>query len=157
GWRQTIAFQHSLTRRKIGHMWLHHTGHDENKGYGTKTREWQMDTVLFGSRVKRSDTDVSVKLEFRKARERTPLTRADFSEISVALVNDEWTYSSPEGVNKTNPSPLGRKFLDALLNALVGEVATTLGGIRRVPIEAWKRECFGLGLMDQVKDHSART
>jgi hypothetical protein len=30
-------------------MWLHHTGHNETQSYGTKTREWQMDTVLFGT------------------------------------------------------------------------------------------------------------
>jgi hypothetical protein len=92
GWRQTLPLQHSLTRRrKIAQMWLHHTGHNENQSYGTKTREWQMDTVLFGQRLERPETDVSMKLEFRKARERTPATRADFAEMSVALVDDEWT------------------------------------------------------------------
>jgi hypothetical protein len=40
GWRRTIPWQHSLTKRKIGQAWLHHTGHDETKSYGTKTREW---------------------------------------------------------------------------------------------------------------------
>jgi hypothetical protein len=157
GWRQSLPFQHSLTRRKIGQLWLHHTGHDESKSYGTKTREWQMDTMLFGSRIERPDTDVSIKLEFRKARERRPENRADFADISIALVDDEWTYSSPEGGTKTRPSPLGQKFLDALRNALAGDDATTSAGIRRVSIEGWKRECFQLGLIDHDKDHSART
>jgi AAA domain len=152
GWRQTLPFQHSLTRRKIGHVWLHHTGHNENQSYGTKTREWQMDTMLFGERVERPDTDVSMKLEFRKARERTPATRTDFAEISVALVNDEWTYSSPEGGSKTPPSPRGQKFLDALHNALAGDDAVTTGGIRRVSIEGWKRECFAIGLFERDED-----
>ena len=31
--------------RSIGQMWFHHTGHDESKSYGSKAREWQMDTV----------------------------------------------------------------------------------------------------------------
>jgi hypothetical protein len=116
-----------------------------------------MDTVLFGQRLERPDTDVSMKLEFRKARERTPATRADFEEISVALVNDEWTYSSPEGGNKTKPSPLGLKFLDALLNALASDGVTISGGTRRAHHDAWKRECLALGLIDRDKDHSART
>jgi AAA domain len=150
-WRQTIPFQHSLTKRKIGQMWLHHTGHDEGRSYGTKTREWQMDTVLFGERVERPDADVSMKLTFRKARERTPLTRADFADIDVALVADEWTYSNPDGGSKTRPSPLGQKFLDALMNALCGVEAIMSGGIRQVSIEAWKRECSTLGLIDQDK------
>jgi hypothetical protein len=157
GWRQTLPFQHSLTRRKIGHLWLHHTGHDETKSYGTKTREWQMDTMLFGSRIERPDTDVSIKLEFRKARERRPENRADFAEISVALVDDEWIYSSPEGGSKTKPSPLGQKFLNALRNALAGDDAAMSGGFRRVHQDAWKRECFALGILDRDKEHSART
>jgi hypothetical protein len=157
GWRQTLPFQHSLTRRKIGHMWLHHTGHDENKSYGTKTREWQMDTMLFGQRLERPEIDVSLKLEFRKARERTPLTRSDFAEISVALIEDKWTWSSPEGGSKLPITPLDQKFLDALHNALAGDEVTTTGGIRRVSIDVWKRECVALGLIDRGKDHSART
>jgi hypothetical protein len=150
-WRQTLPFQHSLTKRKIGQLWLHHTGHDEARSYGTKTREWQMDTVLFGERVERPDTDVSMKLTFRKARERTPLTRADFADIDVALVAGEWTYSNPDGGAKMQPSPHGQKFLDALLNALCGVEAIMSGGIRQVSIEAWKRECGIIGLIEQDK------
>src|SRR5262249_4665850 len=45
GWRQTLPWVKSLTQRNIGQLWVHHTGHDESRGYGTKTREWQMDTV----------------------------------------------------------------------------------------------------------------
>jgi hypothetical protein len=137
-WRQTMPFVHSLTKRKIGQVWFHHTGHDETKSYGTKTREWQMDTTLFGSSVERDDADVSMKLEFRKARERTPLTRMDFIDIEVALVNDAWVYSSAEGGNKEAPSPTGKKFLDALWNALAGDEATLVVGRRRVSLEVWK-------------------
>src|SRR4029077_1036537 len=62
-WRQTIPWQHSLTKRNIGQLWTHHTGHDETRSYGTKTREWQMDTFIFLERVEREDTDVSFKVE----------------------------------------------------------------------------------------------
>jgi hypothetical protein len=157
GWRQTLPFQHSLTRRKIGQVWLHHTGHNEKQPYGTSTREWQVDTSLFGTRDDRPETDVSLKLEFRKARERRPENRADFADINIALIGDEWTYSSPEGGSKTPPSPAGRKFLDALLNALASDEAATSGGIRRVSIEVWKRECQALGLLDPAKPNSCRS
>jgi hypothetical protein len=159
GWRQTIPWQHSLTKRKIGQVWLHHTGHDEDKSYGTKTREWQMDTVLFGKKVDRPDTDVSFKLEFRKARERTPLTRADFADINVALVDNEWTYSNPDGSSaKTRPSPLGGKFLAALVNVLAGEQAVARDGRRCASMDDWKRECETLGLIDRnAKPDSARS
>jgi hypothetical protein len=156
-WRETLPFQHALTKRKIGQIWLHHTGHDETRSYGTKTREWQMDTMLFGERIERPDADVSMKLEFRKARERTPATRADFTDITVALVNDEWVHTNPDGGSKTRPSPLGQKFLDALKNELAGDNATTSAGIRRVNQEAWRLECLALGLLDRDKKDSSRT
>jgi hypothetical protein len=154
-WAATIPWVRALTAKKIGQLWVHHANED-NKAYGDKTREWQMDTVLFGEKVERPDADVSMKLTFRKARERTPATRADFADLTVALVDDVWTYSSPEGGNKRSPSPLGRKFLDALGNALAGDDATTSGGIRRAPIEAWRRECSAIGLLDKDKEDSAR-
>ena len=87
-WQDTLLWARSLTNRAIGQLWVHHTGHKDSRSYGTKTREWQMDTMLFGERFERADTDVSIKLEFRKARERTPTTRADFADITVALAND---------------------------------------------------------------------
>ena len=31
GWRQTLPFVRSLTRREIAQIWVHHTGHDENQ------------------------------------------------------------------------------------------------------------------------------
>ena len=74
-WQQTLPWALSLTRRCIGQIWVHHTGHDETRGYGDKAREWQMDTVIHLGSAKREDTDVSFNLEFRKARERTPSTR----------------------------------------------------------------------------------
>jgi hypothetical protein len=156
-WRQTIPWQHSLTKRKIGQVWLHHTGHNEKQSYGTKTREWQMDTVLFGEEVKRDDTDVSFKLVFRKARERTPQTRADFADITVALVDNEWTYSNPDGSSaKSKPSPLGAKFLAALVNVLAGEQAVTRNGRRCGAMKAWKQECITLGIIDKEPENKAR-
>jgi RecA-family ATPase len=41
-WAPVLGWVRSLTRRRIGQIWLHHTGHNENHSYGTKTREWQM-------------------------------------------------------------------------------------------------------------------
>ena len=35
-----------ITSKRIGQIWLHHTGHDTSKSFGTKTREWEMDTVV---------------------------------------------------------------------------------------------------------------
>jgi hypothetical protein len=65
-WRQTVPWQHSLTKRRIGQFWFHHTGHDESKGYGTKTKEWQLDTVLKMEKVERENTDVALAFTSRR-------------------------------------------------------------------------------------------
>jgi hypothetical protein len=96
-WALTLPWVKSLTRRGIGQLWVHHTGHDESKGYGTKTREWQMDVVIHLVKAERADTDVSFKLEFRKARERRPDNRADFQPVNIFLVDDQWHGDAPSG------------------------------------------------------------
>ena len=40
-WKPTKHLVRRVTGRKIGQIWLHHTGHDGTKGFGTKTREWE--------------------------------------------------------------------------------------------------------------------
>ena len=65
-----------------------------------------MDTVLHLERVKRDDTDVSFRITFTKARERTPETRDDFRDVHVALVDNTWTVAG--GVDRESvagPSP----------------------------------------------------
>jgi hypothetical protein len=104
GWRQTLPWVRSLTRRGIGQIWVHHTGHDESRTYGTKTREWQMDTVIHLKPVKRADTGVSFEAEFRKARERTPSTQNEFKNARVALVNDKWTVANVTGFEDPIPA-----------------------------------------------------
>jgi RecA-family ATPase len=34
-WQAMKGFVKSLTKRRIGQLWLHHTGHDKSRGYGT--------------------------------------------------------------------------------------------------------------------------
>jgi hypothetical protein len=50
-WQQTLSWIRDLTRRGVGQIWAHHTGHDETHGYGSKTREWQLDTVALLERI----------------------------------------------------------------------------------------------------------
>jgi hypothetical protein len=147
GWRQTLPWVRSLTRRSIGQVWLHHTGHDEQRGYGTKTREWQMDTVIHLEEFKRPDTDVSFQFTFRKARERTPATRAEFADARIALVNDQWIPDvAITSIKAKKVAPLTNKFHVALKRL---NWPTT--------IEEWRAECFKIGLLDNDKPDSART
>jgi RecA-family ATPase len=38
-WQSVKPYTLELTKRHVGQLWVHHTGHDTTRGYGTKTRE----------------------------------------------------------------------------------------------------------------------
>ena len=44
-WAPVKLLMRKISARRIAQVWLHHTGHDASKGFGTKTREWELDTV----------------------------------------------------------------------------------------------------------------
>jgi hypothetical protein len=157
GWRQTNPWILSLTRRGIGQIWVHHTGHDETRSYGTKTREWQMDTVIHLETIERDDTDVSFQLNFRKARERTPQTRADFADVRIALIGDEWTYFTAIR-KKGEVPPVTWKFFEALRDAAIGNDANKMFGCPAATFAAWQHECAKRGLIEPTaKPNSARS
>jgi DNA polymerase I-like protein with 3'-5' exonuclease and polymerase domains len=148
-WRDTLPLVHALTKREIGQLWVHHTGHDTSRGYGTKTREWQLDTVMHLDEVKRPDTDVSFTLTFPKARERTPDNRDDFAEISVALIEDQWRGFVVIAAKQKVP-PLATKFLEALNAVLIRSSATVAS------LDEWQAECKDRGLLEYNKENAAR-
>jgi hypothetical protein len=156
-WSQVMPWVRGLTKRNIGQSWIHHTGHDETRSYGTKTREWQLDTVVHLEGVKREDTDVSFNLVFKKARERTPANRHEFQDIEIALVDDTWIFKGEAVTRPSSLAPMAQKFLDALRNALAGEGLGTIRGRKAASTDQWKRECTLLGLLDPEKAHSSRT
>ena len=112
-WRDTLPLIHALTKRRIGQVWLHHTGHDTSRGYGTKTREWQLDVVAHADEDKRPDTDVAFVLSFPKARGRCPRNREDFAEVNIALVDDCWVSAITAGDKEDIDSAETRKFFEA--------------------------------------------
>lgn len=158
-WQKAIPLVHALTHASIGQIWVHHTGHDETRSYGDKSREWQMDTCIHLDAAKRDDTDVSFTLSFKKARERTPATRFDFQDVKVALVNDQWEHEATEARRPDKISPRCQKALEALQNVLAGDQATMLpGNCRAAHRDHWQAECTLLGMIDAAaKPHSART
>src|SRR4051812_2717596 len=89
-----------------------------------------MDTVIHLERIKRSDTDVSFQLEFRKARERMPDNRADFETITVALAGDAWQHGTGEAADRTKlkRKPSERQTSPSRPDrsaSIVGQAATT--------------------------------
>ena len=160
-WQNTLPLGLALTKANIGQIWIHHTGHDESRSYGDKSREWQMDTVAHLDAVQRDDTDVSFALSFKKARERTPATRFDFQDVKIALVNDQWEQETTEAHRRPGKiAPLTEKALEALHNVLAGDQAITMlpGSRRAVHRDHWTAECDAQSLIDLAgKPHSART
>ena len=142
----------TLTTRTIGQLWAHHTGHDASRQYGTKTREWQMDSYIQLDKIERPDTDVSFLLNFRKARERTPINRDQFVDTRVALVNERWTYESAAGSRKGKLSPECEKFFECLrIVADANKVANRFIGRPTASLESWRQTCVENGLLDPDK------
>jgi hypothetical protein len=158
-WQQTLPWVLSLTKRAIGQVWIHHTGHDETRSYGDKTKEWQIDTVAHLDAVKRDETDVSFSMSFKKARERTPATRFDFQDVKIALVNDHWEHELTQNHRPDKIAPQAARALDALRNVIASDRAVSLtGGRRAAGREAWTDELALLGMIDpKGKADSART
>ena len=156
GWRQTLPWVRSLTRRHIAQIWVHHTGHDASRAYGTKTREWQMDNVIHLDKVERADTDVSFLLKFTKARERTPETRNDFVDATIALANDQWRWEIPTGGRQGKLTPMGAKFYDCLCKATEAS-GRQFNGKPAASFDEWRKVCRSYALIDGDKPDSSRT
>jgi hypothetical protein len=98
---------------------------------------------------------------FHKARLRTPANRADFAEMNVALVNDRWVHS-PAGKSPERLAPMTAKFLDALINAAIGNEANKMYGHPAASFDLWQAECVKAGLLERERgktalDHTSRS
>ena len=142
-----LTWAKTLTSRSIGQIWVHHTGLDETRGYGDKSKEWQFDTVLLLKRVG-EDGEVVFDLEFSKASERTPDNRADYAPVQVALVDDAWKVQGARPAAQTRaPSPAGMKFHQALINALCLEQPPGTPK-DRTTLTLWRSEAVRMGLLE---------
>jgi hypothetical protein len=118
-----------------------------------------MDTVIALEKVKRFDTDVSFQMSFGKARERRPETRADFADTRIALLDGEWIFEPASPSDRSiAPSPLGKKFLAALMDALNGPHVIRHKNGRCVNTDTWRKCCALHGLLDEKqREDSARS
>jgi hypothetical protein len=128
-WQQTLPWIRNLTARRIGQLWVHHTGHDETHSYGTKTREWQLDTVALLEQIERPEADIAFSLKFTKARERTPENRAEFEPAIITLAGDAW--SSERGGNIRKRRTGKDRVFELLVDAIArhGEIPPANEGI----------------------------
>jgi hypothetical protein len=144
-WRGVLGWVKDLTRRKVAQVWVHHTGHDATRSYGTKTREWQMDVVALLEAVERPEADLAFQLTFTKARERTPGNRSDFDPVVVTLTDDRWV--SEPGDVPGRKRPHRDRALELLRDAITreGEVPPAdphiPAGTLCVTLGLWRRYC----------------
>jgi AAA domain-containing protein len=117
-WGPVVPWIRDLTRWRIGQIWIHHTGHNETHGYGTSTREWQLDTVVLLERIERPDADIAFILKFKKARERAPDNRADFEDATITLANDGWSSESGGANVRTGSRTASDRALELLQEAI---------------------------------------
>ena len=131
----------SLTKRRVGVLWINHTGHDESRSYGTKTREWQLDVVMIAEEVDDPDADIALRLTFTKARQRRSETREDFETVVLRLKDDAWTSESaaPDRNRKQGDYALEllRRAIDEAGERVPGEAAK----VRGVTLKLWRGYC----------------
>lgn len=122
-WKNVLEWVRDLTRRKIAQIWIHHTGHDTTRSYGTKTRDWQMDVVALLEAIERPEADLAFALKFTKARERTPRNRDDFAPMIITLTGDRWAFEARGGAGSSKPRHIDRA-LELLRDAITREGVT---------------------------------
>jgi hypothetical protein len=146
-WSKVLPLISSLTKRHMGQLWIDHTGHDASRTYGSKTKEWRMDTTIHLTAIERGDTDISFQLEFRKARERTPETRADFADVTIALVDDQWIGSGGPVRRKGKPSDQEASVLRVFDELIKSPAMSMHRGRMCIHSDPWQAECLRRGLL----------
>jgi hypothetical protein len=120
-WAPIKDLVRQISSRRIAQIWLHHTGHDASKGYGTKTREWEMDAVAIMSKID-DDADApdmgsSFRLEFTKSRHRKPSNFAQFAPKIIKATESGFVSEDGSIAAKAKPKSeiaiMSRAFVDA--------------------------------------------
>jgi len=107
-WSETLPLVSSLTAKRIGQVWLDHTGHNTDRQYGSATKAWRFDAVglmapLADGQLEHGAIGFSLSFEHPgKARRRTPDNWSDFEPCTIRLHEDQWTSDRSEAV-QTKP------------------------------------------------------
>jgi hypothetical protein len=154
-WAPVKPLVRQISSRRIAQIWLHHTGHDASKGFGTKTREWEMDTVI--SLTKADEGSEAIMLDFKKARLRTPQTRDHFETRIITRSENGWSTITSAAAKSGHPSKQSseqRDLMAAILktyNRLADAVGTSLGLdgtlVRKVSLEKLTAELKACGFL----------
>lgn len=152
-WSGALDLVQDLTKRRIGQIWLDHTGHNSDRQYGSSTKAWRFDSVGVMTPLpddQRDDREVAFTLSFDhpgKARRRTPDNWRDFETRTIRLADDQWTSEATSKTTRAAPklSETARAFYDALRDALA--TTDTPGSTTRTK---WYAEAVRTGLAEAV-------
>jgi hypothetical protein len=153
-WAPVKLLMRQLSARRIAQIWLHHAGHDASKGFGTKTHEWELDTVVALLKADPEKDDGAIRLEFRKARLRAPATASQFAPQIIRRGEGDWiTETAPKpktGKQASEVEILRRECLNAY-DRLSAGVATSPGfngaPVRKVSVEKLRDELKSRGFL----------
>src|SRR5262249_33264693 len=129
-------------------------GHNEGHSYGTKTREWKMDTCILLERVTNAE-DLTFTIKFTKARERTPENRDSFEDTTVGLRNDQWQMVEGAVGKKGKSQGLSdaAKIALKLLKTAIAEAGEQPPASNHVPSNVrvvkeslWRKYCYEGGI-----------
>jgi len=99
-WKPIAPLCRQITSRGIAQVWLHHTGHDTSKGFGTKTREWEMESVIMLTKVSGDDSDEAVtaqfQMEFKKARNQNAKNFRQFETKTITRTPEGFSFIKAE-------------------------------------------------------------
>jgi hypothetical protein len=156
-----------LSARRIAQVWLHHTGHDATKGFGTKTREWEMDTIIMLSKLEGGGDDPSAafQLEFRKSRMKTPDNYKQFAARIVRSTAEGFTsedaLAAAKGGANSEQETIRRKFVaayDELANGVAPSTGFNGAPVRKVKTDALREWLKRRGFLDTTeKGHLTAT
>ena len=156
-WAPVKELVRLLSARRIAQVWLHHTGHDATKGFGTKTREWEMDTVIMLSKLEDGGDDPSAafQLEFTKARMKTPENFKQFATRIVRCTEDGFTSedapAATRGKGNSEQDIVRRHFIAAytdLADGLASAQGFDGAPVRKVSIDAVRDRLKSRGFLD---------
>lgn len=164
-WSGALELVQALTARRIGQVWLDHTGHDSSRQYGSSTKAWRFDAVgilapLSEQKVPNSATAFTLSFDHPgKARRRTPDNWRDFEACIIRLTDDQWTSNKGGGERKRGSVPPSRRvFHDAMLDAISSGATVGPGQVTRA---VWEAECIRRNLIEargtSTDTESART
>jgi AAA domain len=158
GWAKVVPLIGKLTNQHIGQIWLHHTGHDTTKSFGTKTREWGMDVVIA---LTKTESDMRILMEFKKARLRTPKTAFLFRPRVIERTENGWVEVEgaaaaikPKGVRSetSNIKFAIIKAYDKLADAVEPSSGFTGERVLKVSVDSLRERVKSEGFLDTKVD-----